>query len=146
MKLEAQLARFQRRFTQCGRKALLSPFAFFPGKRSKRTEELVTQYFQTNFGSQIFSQCTKGFSFKKTREVSDIAAGSPQNAPPPTLELHAAALYLTYALRFYIYLGLGSYQLTIKERNGRGRMRYESTSCVADMNGKGFSDGETKLL
>ena len=49
-------------------------------------------------------------------------------------------------------LGLGSYQLTTKERNGRGRVRWEdgvvdeSTTCVADMKGKGFSDGETKLL
>ena len=43
--------------------------------------------------------------------------------------------------------------MTIKERNGRGRVEWEdgvvdeSTTCVADMNGKqGFSDGETKLL
>ena len=40
--------------------------------------------------------------------------------------------------------------MTTKERNGRGRVRWEdgvvdeSTTCVADMNGKGFSDGETK--
>jgi hypothetical protein len=52
----------------------------------------------------------------------------------------------------YIYLGLGSYRLTIKERNGgvwiRGKNRVvdESTSCVANMNCEGFYDGETELL
>ncbi len=52
----------------------------------------------------------------------------------------------------YIYLGLGSYRLTIKERNGgvgirgKNRMVNESTPCVANMNRKGFYDGETKLL
>jgi hypothetical protein len=54
--------------------------------------------------------------------------------------------------RIYIYLGLGSYRLTIKERNGgvgiRGKNRVvdESTSCVANMSCEGFYDGETKLL
>ena len=52
----------------------------------------------------------------------------------------------------YIYLGLGSYQLTIKERNGgvmiRGKNRVvdESMPCVANMNCEGFYDGETELL
>ena len=52
----------------------------------------------------------------------------------------------------YIYLGLVSYRLTIKERNGgvgiRGKNRVvdESTSCVSNVNCKSFCDGETKLL
>ena len=52
----------------------------------------------------------------------------------------------------YIYLGLGSYRLTIKERNGgvgirvKNRLFNESTSCVANMNCEGFYDGETELL
>ena len=52
----------------------------------------------------------------------------------------------------YIYLSLGSYQLTIKERNGgvgiRGKNRVvdESTLCVVNMNCEGFYDGETELL
>ena len=52
----------------------------------------------------------------------------------------------------YIYLGLGSYQLTIKERNGgvgiRGKDRVvdESTPCIVNMNCKGFYGGETELL
>ena len=51
-----------------------------------------------------------------------------------------------------LYLGLGSYRLTIKERNGgvgiRGKNRVvdESTACVSNVNCKGFYDGETKLL
>ena len=51
-----------------------------------------------------------------------------------------------------IYLGLGSYQLTIKETNGgvgfRGENRVvkESGLCVADTNCKGFSDGKSQLL
>ena len=57
-----------------------------------------------------------------------------------------------YYIYIYIYLGLGSYRLTIKERNGgvgiRGKNRVvdECTSCVSNMNCKGFYDGETKLL
>ncbi len=52
----------------------------------------------------------------------------------------------------YIYLGLGYYQLTIKERNsgvgfsGKNRVVKESVSCIADMNCKGFSNGKSKLL
>jgi len=52
----------------------------------------------------------------------------------------------------YIYLGLGSYRLTIKERNcgvenrGKSRVVDESTPCVADMNCVGFNDGESELL
>jgi len=55
-------------------------------------------------------------------------------------------------LYIYIYLGLGSYRLTIKERSGgvgiRGKNRVvdESTRCVTNMNCKGFYDGETELL
>ena len=51
-----------------------------------------------------------------------------------------------------IYLGLGSYRLTIKERNGgvgiRGKNRVvdESTPCVANVNCEDFYDGETELL
>ena len=47
---------------------------------------------------------------------------------------------------------LGSYRLTIKERNGgvriRGKNRVvdESTSCIVNMNCEGFYDGETELL
>ena len=55
-------------------------------------------------------------------------------------------------INIFIYLGLGSYRLTIKERNGkvgiRGKNRVvnESTPCIANMNCEGFYDGETKLL
>ncbi len=52
----------------------------------------------------------------------------------------------------YIYLGLGSYRLTIKERNGgvgiRGNNRVvdESMPCKSNVICEGFYDGETKLL
>ena len=52
----------------------------------------------------------------------------------------------------YIYLGLVSYRLTIKERNGgvgiggKNRVVDESTACVSNVNCKGFYDGETNLL
>jgi hypothetical protein len=55
-------------------------------------------------------------------------------------------------IHIYIYLGLGSYRLTIKERNdgvgirGKNRVVDESTPCVANMNCEGFYYGETELL
>ena len=60
--------------------------------------------------------------------------------------------YFLCIVTFCICLGLVSYRLTIKERNGgvgiRGKNRVvdESTSCVSNVNCKGFYDGETKLL
>jgi hypothetical protein len=59
----------------------------------------------------------------------------------------------TMKIYMYIYLGLGSYQLTIKERNNgvgfvrsKNRVVEEFASHIADMNHKGFSDGKFKLL
>jgi hypothetical protein len=59
---------------------------------------------------------------------------------------------LLFSKYIYIYLGLGSYQLTIKERNsgvgfrGKNRVVKESVSRIVDMNCKGFSNGKSKLL
>jgi hypothetical protein len=72
--------------------------------------------------------------------------------PVPVLRCPVLVLVICAFGYQHIYLGLGSYRLTIKERNGgvgiRGKNRVvdESTSCVANMNCKGFYDGETKLL
>ena len=55
-------------------------------------------------------------------------------------------------INIYIYLGLGSYQLTIIERNGgvgcKGNTRVveKSSSRVAIMNSEGLSDCESILL
>ena len=52
----------------------------------------------------------------------------------------------------YIYLGLGSYQLTIIDRNGgvgckgNSRVVKKSSSRVANMNSKGLSDCESNFL
>jgi len=52
----------------------------------------------------------------------------------------------------YIYLGLGSYRLTIVERNGgvgckgNSRVVEKSSSWVANMNSECFSDCESYLL
>ena len=52
----------------------------------------------------------------------------------------------------YIYLGLGSYRLTIIERNDgvgckvSGRVVKKSSSCVSNMNSECFSDCESYLL
>jgi hypothetical protein len=62
------------------------------------------------------------------------------------------SLGIGYHTHIYIYLGLGSYRLTIKERNcgvvsrGKSRVVDESTPCVANMNCIGFNDGESELL
>ena len=52
----------------------------------------------------------------------------------------------------YIYLGLGSYRLTIKERNGgvgckgNSRVVEKSSSRVANMNSECFSDCESYFV
>ena len=52
----------------------------------------------------------------------------------------------------YIYFGLGSYRLTIIDRNGgvgcKGDIRVveKSSSCIANMNSEGLSDCESNLL
>ncbi len=78
----------------------------------------------------------------------------PELVPVPVLRCPVPVL-LICAFGYphiYIYLGLGSYRLTIKERNsgvgirGKNRVVDESTSCVANMNCEGFYDGETELL
>ena len=55
-------------------------------------------------------------------------------------------------INIYIYLGLGSYQLTIIERNGgvgckgNSRVVEKSSLRIANMNSKGLSDCESNLL
>ena len=59
---------------------------------------------------------------------------------------------LVQNLHINIYLGLGSYQLTIIERNsgvgckGNSRVVEKSLSRVANMNSEGLRDGESNLL
>jgi len=62
---------------------------------------------------------------------------------------YATAIVLIY---IYIYIGLGSYQLTIIERNGgvgckgNSRVVEKSSMRVVNMNSEGLSDSESNLL
>ena len=87
------------------------------------------------------------------QRITSTGTSSGTGCPYSKIHLVPSFYLANPASRYiYIYLGLGSYRLTIKERNGgvgiRGKNRVvdESTSCVANMNCEGFYDGETELL
>ncbi len=87
---------------------------------------------------------------EKIRVIRTSCSSSPRAASVINLDIKRVTT--SPSIRSYIYLGLVSYRLTIKERNGgvgiRGKNRVvdESASCVTNVNCKSFCDGETKLL